>query len=98
MLTGFLLTDTTDKNIAIGFSVPKKRVRRAVDRNRLRRLMRECVRKHAAAMFSTIRNKNIGAKIIVMFKGEKNKSIDRLMLHDVEPAWIAVQQQMINAL
>ncbi|MFA5834196.1 MAG: ribonuclease P protein component [Bacteroidota bacterium] len=98
MLTGFLLTDTNDKNIAIGFSVPKKRVPLAVDRNRIRRLMRECVREHSGELFTTFREKNVGAKIVLMFKGEKNKQIDRLALRDVVPAWLVIQQQILKAL
>ena len=78
--------------------MPKKRVPLAVDRNRIRRLMRECVREHSGELFTTFREKNVGAKIVLMFKGEKNKQIDRLALRDVVPAWLVIQQQILKAL
>jgi ribonuclease P protein component len=98
LLTGFVLTDASDPNIEIGFSVPKKRVPLAADRNRIRRLMRESVRKHRDGFFASIREKRVGALIVVMYKGEKHLQVKRLMLHDVEPAWLSIQQQILKAL
>ncbi len=101
LLTGFVLTDVSDPSdlkIEIGFSVPKKRVPLAADRNRIRRLMKESVRKHRDEFFAAVREKQTGAKIVLMYRGEKNTQVDRLMLHDVEPAWLGIQQQILKAL
>ncbi|MEI7905896.1 MAG: ribonuclease P protein component [Bacteroidota bacterium] len=98
LLTGFLLTDAKDRKITIGFSVPKKRVPLAADRNRIKRLMRESARTTFAEISSVARKKNIGAKIVLMYKGEKNKQIRRLTLHDMESAWFDIQQQILKSL
>jgi ribonuclease P protein component len=98
LLTGFLLTDAKDGKITIGFSVPKKRVPLAADRNRIKRLMRESARRTFAEISSAARKKNIGAKIVLMFKGEKNKPIRRLTLRDMDSAWLDIQQQILKSL
>ena len=40
----------------------------------------------------------MGAKIVLMFKGETNKRFRRLTLHDMELSWIELQQQILKAL
>ena len=98
LLTGFVLTNTSERNISVGFSVPKKRVSLAVNRNRIKRLIREAVRKHIGEVISAAKEKNIGVEIVVMFKREKQRDIKRLTLHDIEPVWIEIQQQILKTL
>lgn len=82
----------------MGFSVPKKRVPLAANRNRIKRLMREAVRKHFGELRSFAGKKNTGVTIVVMFKAEKQLDIKRLTLHDIEPSWIDLQQQILKAI
>lgn len=98
LLTGFVLTDGSDASVSFGFSVPKKRVPLAADRNRIRRLMRESVRKHREEFVAAVLKKTTGAKIVLMYRGEKSTRVKHLMLHDVEPAWLGIQQQILKAL
>ncbi len=86
------------KDFSIGFSVPKKRIAHAVNRNRVRRLMREAVRKNLNEAQITAREKNIGADIVVMYKGDKQIDLRRLKLQDVEPEWIGIQEQILRTL
>ena len=81
------------RNIIIGFSVPKKRVLLAVHRNRVKRLMREAVRKHLSLLRESISLKEISFQIVVMFKGNRSTDIDTLSLLDFEPEWIDLQQK-----
>lgn len=60
--------------------------------------MKESVRKHRDEFFAAVLEKQTGAKIVLMYRGEKNTPVDRLMLHDVEPAWLSIQQQILKAL
>ena len=98
LLSAFVLKDTTKKHVLIGFSVPKKRIALAVNRNRIRRLMRETVRKHFYEVQMIVLEKNIGVDIVVMFKGDKNSDIHRLKLQGIEPEWIRIQQEILQTL
>ena len=82
------------EKIIIGFSVPKKRVLLAVHRNRIKRLMRESVRKHLPLLRESILLKEISFQIVLMFRGNRSTDIDSLSLHDFEPEWIEVQQKI----
>ncbi len=98
LLSVFMLKEAGKKKLTVGFSVPKKRVALAVNRNRIRRLMREAVRKNFAEAQATATEKNTGADIVVIFKGDKSIDIARLKLQDVEPEWITIQEQIIQML
>lgn len=98
LLSAFVLKDASKKNLLIGFSVPKKRVPLAANRNRIRRLIREAVRKNLNEAQTTAQRKNIGADIIVMFKGDKETDIRRLQLRDIEPEWVRIQEQILQTL
>ena len=86
------------KDLLVGISVPKKRVALAVNRNRLKRLIREAARKNFKEMLTKALEKNIGGDIVVIFKGDKNYDIRRLRLQDIEPEWIRIQEQILQTL
>jgi len=98
MLTAYVAMDADDMNVVIGFSVPKKQVPLAAHRLRIKRLMREAVRKHIAGIIADARQRTIGVKIVLMFKRDKSKDLTRLTLHDLEPTWIDIQQRIRKAL
>ena len=98
MLTAFLLTGTDDRRMMIGFSVPKKQVPGAVDRNRIKRLMRESVRKNIHELKTAASHKTGGARIVVMFRRHKSTDLRRLSLHDIEPSWHDLHRRILEAL
>ncbi len=84
-----------EKGVAlIGFSVPKKKIPLAVNRNRVRRLMREAVRKNIFPLRQKIAENDRSVRIVLMFKGEKTTDIKKLTLHDIEPEWQQLQQKI----
>lgn len=54
-----------------GFSVPKKDVKRAVDRNRIKRLMREVYRKHKYLLYEKLVAAQKQLAIMWMYKGKE---------------------------
>ncbi len=98
LLTAFLLTDADDRNVLIGFSVPKKQVPLAAHRIRIKRLMRETVRKDLAGVITAAEERGIGARIVLMFRRDRSHDILRLTLQDLEPAWADLRQRILKAL
>ncbi len=86
------------KDLWVGISVPKKRIVLAVNRNRIKRLIREAVRRNFKELQTGAVEKNIGAGIVVIFKGDNNSDTRRLKLQDIEPVWIKIQQQILQAI
>lgn len=52
-----------------GFSVPKKHFTRAVDRNRIKRLMRECYRHQKAGLYQRLVANGSSAAFMFVYKG-----------------------------
>jgi ribonuclease P protein component len=78
--------------VSIGFSVPKKRVPLAVHRNKVRRLMREAVRKNFHEILFS--NKQYNVRIVVMFKGGAQHIDGHLSAGAIEEEWKKLQQQI----
>ncbi len=97
-LTSYIVSRESDHPRAmIGFTVSKKRTPLAVERNRIKRLMREAVRKHFSTVISEAKNKKVAVEIVVSYKGEKQKT-QTLNVHDLEPEWMEHQQHLIEKL
>ncbi|NUN68115.1 MAG: ribonuclease P protein component [Bacteroidetes bacterium] len=98
LLTAFLLTNADDRKVLIGFSVPKKQVPLAAHRNRIKRLMREVVRRDFSGVITAAEGKDLGARIVLMFRRDRSHDILRLTLHDLEPVWTDLRQRILKAL
>ncbi len=63
----FYLISKSDKAIAkFGISVPKKKFRRAVDRNRIKRLVKESIRLNNSELNQLLRNKRFTIKVMIV--------------------------------
>ena len=62
---------TTDVPVQAAFSVPKKNFKRAVDRNRLKRRMRESYRKNKSYLSSLINSDNLQYALLFVFSGKE---------------------------
>lgn len=97
-LTSYVVSRPSDHPSAmIGFTVSKKRTPLAVQRNRIKRLIKETVRKHFSAIISEAKSKKVSVEIVVSYKGEKQK-LPTLKEHDLEPEWMQHQQQILEKL
>jgi len=77
----YLITEQeegTTSEIQIGVSVSKKRFKRAVDRNLLKRRMRESVRGHLAAFCEMLKDTSLKVDIMVIFVGNSLEGFDTI--------------------
>ncbi len=54
-----------------GVSVPKKKFKRAVDRNKIKRLIKEALRLNKSILNNELSKRNVSVHIMVLFNGEK---------------------------
>lgn len=61
----------SDKPVQFAFSVPKRKFKKAVDRNKVKRLMREAVRLNKQALYEKLESKQQQLAIMVLYSGDK---------------------------
>lgn len=65
--------------LQLAISVPKRRVRLAVDRNRIKRQVREAFRLNKAAFVDALRGSNIQLGLLLIFVGNTNELSSELV-------------------
>jgi RNase P protein component len=73
--------------VRCGFAVPKKIVSSAVLRNRLRRLMRESVRREKEALWNGLHQQHQTATIVLMLRRHDPAALKKLSLNDIAEEW-----------
>lgn len=61
----------SDQPVSIGFSVPKRRYKRAVQRNRLRRLLQEAFRLNKAPLYSALEARGLALNLMLVYVGKE---------------------------
>lgn len=79
--------------IMVGFSVAKT-VRLAVLRNRVKRLMREVVRKNKVMLHALVKEKQLHLAMIFLYVGNKTVEMRRLNYADVEKDFTGLVQKI----
>jgi ribonuclease P protein component len=74
----------------IAFSVPVKNFRKAVDRNRIKRQMREVYRKNKSSVYALLESQKVQCAMMIVFMGKAKPSFEeveqklKLTLHRFE--------------
>jgi len=79
-------------SVAVGFSVPKKIIPLAVHRNRIKRLMKEAVRKNIHEWKQSQPDGRM--EIVLMYKGRPLKDDPGVSLSVFETEWKKIQQRI----
>ena len=61
----------TSYPVQLAISVPKRFFKKAVHRNRIKRLVREVYRKNKSGLYALLKSRNIQCALLVVFNGRK---------------------------
>ncbi|MDE3058476.1 MAG: ribonuclease P protein component [Bacteroidota bacterium] len=81
--------------VRVGFAVPKKLVPLAVDRNRIKRLLREAFRKNKEQLYTLLHTRDSRISIVVMYRA--GASPKKLSYADIEREWKEIIPKIIAA-
>lgn len=77
----------------VAFAVPKRKFKKAVDRNRIKRILREAYRRNKSEFYSEVTKR--GKKLNVLFVYSHNSLIE---LKEADPKIILTLQRLIKAI
>lgn len=82
---------STENNFQITFSVPKKRFKKAPDRNRVKRLLREAVRKNKVQIEQFLADNNLNLALFLIYNDNEILSYKVL-----ESKIVSIFERLIN--
>jgi ribonuclease P protein component len=88
----------TTPSVQVGFAVPRKSIALAVDRNRLKRLMREAFRKNKAPLYEAASKNNLQFELIIMFRKADTVQVRQISHATIENEWNTLMSKIISSL
>jgi len=82
--------------VQIGFAVPKKIASSAVLRNRIRRLMRETVRREKETLWNGLREHRRTTVLVLMLRRHDPATLKRLTLDDIGGEWHSMVPKILS--
>ena len=67
----YSISISNQSQLKFGVSVPKKKFKRAVDRNRIKRLVKEVLRLNKSILNNDLSKQNVSIYVMILFNGEK---------------------------
>jgi ribonuclease P protein component len=67
----YILPETKDKTVNAGVGVSAKNFRKAVERNRIKRLLRECYRLNKLSLHATVESKQKAVAVFFLYIGKE---------------------------
>ncbi|MFP4046275.1 MAG: ribonuclease P protein component [Bacteroidales bacterium] len=86
-------SETNSPYIKVGFSVPKRKIKKAVQRNRIKRKLREIYRLQKDILLDSLKNKNIKLNLFVIYLAEVDFSY-----HHMEKNFISAAKKMTDTI
>lgn len=68
-LVKFKLVESNSFPLQVLFSVPKRKIKKAVHRNKIKRLCREGYRKNKSSLLTTLEEKNLFLQVMFIYTG-----------------------------
>lgn len=82
--------------VRFGFAVPKKIASSAVLRNRIKRLMRETVRREKEQLWNGLRQRRATATLVLMLRRHDPAVLKKLTLNEIAAEWQSMVPKIIS--
>jgi len=90
------IRDDSQISVKVGFSVPRRTVRKAIDRNHLKRLMRESFRTQKPMLVEYLKKTHHSLDILFIYRSKTNQHPRSMKLADVQADITGVLNRLRN--